>query len=322
MLAECDTLLMVGSGFPYTEFLPKEGQARGVQIDLMGRMLSLRYPMEVSLMGDSAETLRALRPLLQPKSDQSWRATIERKVADWWTEAEQRAMHEANPLNPQRVFWELSRRLPDDAMLSADSGSSTVWYARDLKLRTGMLATLSGTLATMGSAVPYALAAKLAYPDRPAIAVVGDGAMQMNGINALISVAHGWREWTDPRLIVLVLNNGDLNYVTWEQRVLEGDPRFAPSQDVPPFPYARYAELLGLKGIRVDAPDQVESAWDEALRADRPVVFEAIVDPDVPTLPPTLTPEHQQNLTKALASGDPDADGVRQQLHLEGYSTR
>jgi pyruvate dehydrogenase (quinone) len=217
------------------------------------------------------------------------------------------------------VFWELSSRLPDNALLAGDSGSSTVWYARDLRMRRGMRATLSGTLATMGSALPYALAAKLAYPDRPAFAIVGDGAMQMTGINALIPVANWWREWPDRRFIVLVLNNCDLNYVTWEQRVLEGDPRFDRSQDVPEFPYARYGEMLGLHGIRVDRAEHVASAWEEALAADRPVVFEAVVDPDVPTLPPELTPEHQEKLSRALQANDDRADGVRRQLGLEGY---
>ena len=320
MLAECDTLLMVGSGFPYTEFLPRQGTARGVQIDLDGRMLSLRYPMEVSLVGDSAATLSALLPLLHHQGDRAWREQIEQRTRAWWAEAEQRAMHESNPLNPQRVFWELSPRLPENVLLAGDSGSSTVWYARHLRLRRGMLATLSGTLATMGSALPYALAAKFAYPDRPALAIAGDGAMQMTGINALISLAQWWREWSDPRFVVLVMNNRDLNYVTWEQRVLEGDPRFDRSQDVADFPYARYAEMLGLRGLRVERPDQVAAAWDEALAADRPVVLEAIVDPDVPTLPPDLTPEHRQNLLQALAAGDRRADGVRRQLALEGYA--
>jgi pyruvate dehydrogenase (quinone) len=321
MLAQCDTLLMVGSGFPYTEFLPREGQARGVQIDLDGRMLGLRYPMEVELVGGSAETLRALLPMLRRKQERDWRTRVERSVRDWWQEAERRAMHEATPLNPQRVLWELSARLPADVMLAGDSGSSTVWYARDLRLRRGMLATLSGTLATMGSALPYALAAKLAYPNRPAIAIAGDGAMQMNGINALISVAQLWREWQDPRLVVLVLSNGDLNYVTWEQRVLEGEPRFDISQDVPEFPYARFGELLGLRGIRVERPDQVATAWDEALTAERPVVFEAVVDQDLPTLPPELMPEQAHTLMGALNKGDSRADGVRRQLALEGYPT-
>jgi pyruvate dehydrogenase (quinone) len=319
MLMECDTLLMVGSSFPYTEFLPKEGQARGVQIDLDGGMLSIRYPMEVNLVGDSAETLRALRPLLQRKQDRSWRQQIEQKVTAWWQELEQRAMHEADPLNPQRVFWELSRRLPDRSILAGDSGSSTVWFARDLRIRSGMLASLSGSLATMGSAIPYALAAKLAHPDRPVIATLGDGAMQMSGLNALITVAQRWRGWADPRLIVLVLNNRELSYVTWEQRAMEGEPKFAVSQDLPDFPYARYAELLGLKAIQVDSPEAVGPAWDEALAADRPVLFEAVTDPTTPTLPPELKPQQAEKIDAALAADDPDAEAVRRQLEQEGY---
>ncbi|HEV7447054.1 MAG TPA: thiamine pyrophosphate-requiring protein [Steroidobacteraceae bacterium] len=319
MFAECDTLLIVGSSFPYSEFLPKEGQARGVQIDLDGRNVGLRYPTEVNLVGDSAETLRLLQPLLRPKTERAWRQHVEQLVRDWWAEAERRALHEATPLNPQQVFWELSSRLPDNCMLAGDCGSSTVWYARDLKLRRGMLASLSGTLATMGSGLPYALAAKFAHPDRPAIAIVGDGAMQMNGLNSLLSVARYWSEWQDPRLIVLVLNNGDLNYVSWEQRVLEGDPRFSVSQDVPDFPYARYAELIGLKGIRVDKPGAVSTAWDEALAADRPVVYEAVVDPTVPTLPPDLMPEQREKLVRALGANDAEAPRIRHQLALEGY---
>jgi len=319
MLMECDTLLMVGSSFPYSEFLPPEGKARGVQIDVDGRMLSFRYPMEVNLLGDSAATLRALQPHLRRRTDHSWRQTIEGKVAAWWREAEERAMQPAEPLNPQLLFWELSRRLPDSCMLAGDSGSSTVWYARDLKIRRGMLASLSGTLATMGSAVPYAVAAKFAHPDRLAVALAGDGAMQMNGINQLITVAKYWRRWSDPRLIVLVLNNRDLNYVTWEQRAMEGDRKFSVSQNLPDFPYARYAELLGLKGIRVDAPDAVGPAWDEALAADRPVVVEAVTDPNVPTLPPQLKPEQVAKITAALRKGDADTSGVRQQMEREGY---
>jgi pyruvate dehydrogenase (quinone) len=319
MMGECDTLLMVGSRFPYTEFLPAEGQARGVQIDLDGTMLSLRYPMEVNLVGDSAETLRALLPYLEAKTDRSWRRSIEAKVAAWWQEAEARAMHEAEPLNPQRVFWELSPRLPDNCILAGDSGSSTVWFARAMKIRRGMLASLSGTLATMGSAIPYAVAAKLAYPDRPAIAISGDGAMQMSGLNMLITVAQRWRQWRDPRLIVLVLNNRDLNYVTWEQRVMEGNRKFPTSQDLLDVPYARYAELLGLKGIRVDAPDAVGPAWDEALASDRPILFEAVVDPNVPTFPPELTPEQVDKLRTALSQGDPDGPAVTRQAILEGY---
>ncbi len=319
MLAECDTLLMVGSGFPYTEFLPKEGQARGVQIDIDGGMLSVRYPMEVNLIGDSARTLRALRPLLQAKTDQTWRQQIAAKIAAWWQEAEERAMHEASPLNPQRVFWELSERLPENCILTADSGSATVWYARDLRLRRGMLASVSGTLATMGSALPYATAAKFVHPDRPVLAAVGDGAMQMSGFSALLDIARHWRRWSDPRLVVLVLNNRDLSYVTWEQRAMEGEPKFEASQAVPDFPYASFAELVGLRGLRVDRPDAVAEACQAAFAADRPVVLETVTDPNVPTLPPQLKPEQQKKLAQALDSGDPDADAVRRLLAVEGY---
>jgi len=310
MMQQCDTLLMIGSSFPYSEFLPKEGQARGVQIDIDGRMLSLRYPMEVNLTGDSAETLRALVPLLENKTDRSWRQEIEANIADWWQIVESRAMTAANPLNPQRVFWELSSRLPDNCILSADSGSGATWYARDVKIRRGMMASVSGGLATMGCGVPYAIAAKFAHPDRVAIALVGDGAMQMNGINELITVGKYWHQWSDPRLIVLVLNNRDLNMVTWEMRAISGNPKYAASQDIPDFPYARYAEMLGLKGIRIETPEAIGPAWDAALAADCPVVIEAYVDPDVPMLPPHLTAEEAKAFTAALLKGDPDTIGI------------
>jgi pyruvate dehydrogenase (quinone) len=257
MMSGCDTLLMIGSSFPYSEFLPKEGQARGVQIDLDGRMLSIRYPMEVNLMGDSAETLRALIPLLVRKKDTSWRKNLEKEIVEWWKVLEARAMQEADPINPQRVFWELSPRLPDNCIITSDSGSAANWFARDLKIRRGMLASLSGNLATMCPGVPYAIAAKFAFPNRVAIALVGDGAMQMMGNNELITISKYWKEWSDPRLVVLVLNNRDLNQVTWEQRVMQGDPKYEASQDIPDFPFARYAELLGLRGIRVETPDEI-----------------------------------------------------------------
>jgi len=313
LMAGCDTLLMVGSSFPYSEFLPEEGQARGVQIDIDGRMIGIRYPMEENLVGDSAETLRALIPLLEKKSDRSWREEVEKGVEGWWKVLGARAMNDADPLNPQRVFSELSPRLPDNCILSADSGSAANWFARDLRIRRGMMASLSGTLATMGPGVPYAIAAKFTHPDRVAIALVGDGAMQMNGINELITIAEYWERWTDPRLIVMVLNNRDLNQVTWEQRAMEGDPKFAAAQSVPDFPYARYAELVGLKGIRVDSPDEVGAAWDEALAADRPVVLEAVTDPEVPPLPPHITLEQAHALTSALVKGDPGARGIIRQ---------
>lgn len=310
LMTNCDTLLMVGSRFPYSEFLPEEGQARGVQIDLDGRMLSLRYPMEVNLEGDSVETLRALLPLLEQKKDLAWRYEIEHGVAEWWRVLEARAMNDANPINPQRVFWELSPRLPDDCILTSDSGSAANWYARDLKLRRGMMASLSGGLATMGPGVPYAIGAKFAFPERPVIALVGDGAMQMNGNGELVTIVKYWKEWRDPRLIVMVLNNRDLNQVTWEQRALAGDPKFEAAQNLPDFPYARYAEIIGLQGIRVTDPNAVGPAWDEALTANRPVVIEAYTDPDVPPLPPHIRFDQARAYMSALLKGDPDAMGI------------
>ena len=305
LMTGCDTLLMVGTSFPYSEFLPEEGKARGVQIDIDGRMLGIRYPTEANLVGDSAATLRALLPHLERKQDRSWREQVEQQVADWWRVIEERAMNEANPINPQRVFWELSQRLPDGCILTSDSGSAANWFARDLKVRRGMMASLSGNLATMGCGVPYAIAAKFVYPDRVAIALVGDGAMQMNGLAELVTVAKYWRRWTDPRLVVLVLNNRDLNQVTWEQRVMEGNPKFEASQDIPDLPYARFAEMMGLKGIRVEAADAIAPAWEEALAADRPVVLDVVTDPEVPPLPPHITFEQAKKFTLAVAKGDP-----------------
>jgi pyruvate dehydrogenase (quinone) len=307
LMMGCDTLLMVGSSFPYSEFLPEEGQARGVQIDLDGRMLGIRYPMEVNLVGDSASTLRALIPLLERKDDRSWQEEITREVGEWWKVMDRRAHLDADPLNPQRVFWELSQRLPDRAIITSDSGSAANWFARDLRLREGMMASLSGTLATMGCGVPYAIGAKFAYPDRPVIALVGDGAMQMNGNAELLTIAKYRDRWPDQRLIVLVLHNDDLNQVTWEQRAMAGDPKYEASQQLPDFPYARYAEMIGLRGIRVDDPGQVGAAWDEALSADRPVVLEAITDPEVPPLPPHITLEQAKAMSSALVHGDPSA---------------
>jgi pyruvate dehydrogenase (quinone) len=324
LMMECDTLLMVGTSFPYSEFLPPEGQARGVQIDIKPRMLGLRYPMEVNLCGDSRETLQALIPYLERKTDRGWREEIEKDVARWWEVVEGRAMTDADPINPQRVFWELSPRLPDRCIITSDSGSSANWFARNLKLRTGMMASLSGNLATMGPGVPYAIAAKFAHPDRPVIACVGDGAMQMNGLNGLITIEKYWKRWSNRQLIVLVLNNRDLNQVTWEQRVLAGDPKFEGSQNVPDFDYAAYAEMLGLKGITMRTPDEVAPGWEAALAADRPVVINAYTDAEVPPLPPHITFEQAKNYMTALFKGEPNAmHAVKQSMKgmVESYKS-
>lgn len=315
LMQDCDTLLVVGSSFPYGEFYPKAGQAKGVQIDIDGRLLSLRYPMDVNLKGDAKQTLAALIPLIERKVARAWQNRIVEDIEKWWKVVEGRAHTDGNSglLNPERVFWELSPKLPERCILSADSGTTANWYARDLKIRRGMMASGSGNLASMGAAVPYAVAAKLCFPDRVCIAVTGDGAMQMNGLNACITVAKYWREWSDPRWITLVLNNRDLNQVTWEQRIMMGDVRFVASQELPDFPYAAFADSIGLRGIRVERPEQLNEAWDLGLSSDRPVVVEAITDPDTPTLPPHITLKTARNFTETILRGDPNEAGIVKQ---------
>jgi len=304
MMNHCDTLLMVGTGFPYAEFLPEEGKARAVQIDIDPTMLGLRYPAEVNLHGDSAETLRLLLPLLEQKAG-DWRRHVESQVQDSWKLLEERALAPANPVNPQRVTWELSPQLPPDAIVTSDSGSCANWFARDLRVQRGQMYSLSGGLASMGAAVPYAIAAKFAHPDRPVIALVGDGAMQMNNMAELITVAKYWRLWKDPRWIVCVFNNQDLNQVTWEQRVMEGNPKFEATQQIPDVPYHKFAELIGLKGIYCDSGSEVATAWREAFASDRPVVLEFRTDPEVPPLPSHITLDQAKSFMSAIVKGDP-----------------
>jgi pyruvate dehydrogenase (quinone) len=309
LMKGCDTFLMIGSCFPYSEFLPDPGDARGVQIDIDGTMLSLRYPMEVSMVGDSAVTLRALLPLLEQKPASAWRRSIETGVAAWWKTLDERAMMPADPINPQRVFWELSKRLPENCIMTGDSGSVANWYARDIKMRRGMMGSLSGSLASLGAATPYAMAAKMAFPDRVVIAFIGDGAMQMNGLNVMITISKYWRQWSDPRLIVMVLNNRDLNQVTWEERIQLGVGKTESTQSIPDFPYHKYAELLGLKGIFVNDPEKLGATWDQALAADRPVILDCYTDPNVPPLPPHITLKDARNFMTMTAS-EPELGSV------------
>ena len=318
MMRHCDTLLTVGSSFPYTQFLPDFGQARGVQIDIDGSLIGMRYPYEVNLVGDAAATLRALIPLLQAKQDQSWREGIEAGVARWWQVMEAEAMVEADPVNPMLLFHELSRRRPGDAIVAADSGSAANWYARQLRFRGDVRGSLSGTLATMGPGVPYGIGAKFAAPGRPAIVFAGDGAMQMNGLAELITIARYWRDWDDPRLIIAILHNNDLNQVTWEMRAMEGAPKFTESQTLPEVDYAAFAASLGLAAVHVDKPDQVGPAWDSALAADRPSVLDVRTDPNVPPIPPHATFEQARDAAKALLKGDEDRTSVL----VEGIKTK
>lgn len=320
LMDQCDTLLMIGTNDPWTEFYPAPGQARGVQVDIDGRHLANRYPVEVGLVGDAAETLDRLLPLLEDKSSLPWRSDVVAQVERWHAIAEERAAADAHPLTPEYVVRALTPQLPANAQVSVDVGSVVYWYARHLTLPHGVQAHLSSTLASMGSGLPYGLAAKLAEPGRPVVALVGDGGMQMNGIAELITVASRRRDWDDPRFVVLVLNNRDLAEVTWEQRETEGDPRYDVSQSLPDFPYAGYADLLGLTGIRVEHGHEVEAAWERALAADRPVVLEAVVDPDVPLLPPFPAGEQKlENFRRALGQED---DGARARRLLDAQAAQ
>jgi pyruvate dehydrogenase (quinone) len=310
MMEDCDTLLMIGTGFPWAEFLPKTGQARGVQIDIDATMLGSRYPTEVNLHGESVETLRALLPLIDNKTDTHWRQHIEKGVKDWWELMDKRAHAPAKPVNPQRVVWELSPKLGPNAIITSDSGSCANWYARDLKVKRGQMMSLSGGLASMGAAVPYAIAAKFAHPDRPVIALVGDGAMQMNNMAELITVAKYYKTWTTPNWICCVWNNEDLNQVTWEQRVMEAMPRYDTTQSLPSVPYHKFAELIGLKGIYVDDPKDLSAAWDQALASPIPVVLEVKTDPEIPPLPPHISVDQAKAFMNTLQQGDPDEAGV------------
>jgi pyruvate dehydrogenase (quinone) len=313
LMKGCDTLLIVGSSFPYTQFLPEFGQARSVQIDIDAKFVGMRYPNEVNLIGDAAATLRALIPLLEQKDKGGWREQIESNVARWRETMDAEAMVEADPINPMRLFHECSDRLPQNAIVTADSGSAANWYARHLRFREQMRGSLSGTLATMGPGVPYGIGAKFACPDRPVIAFVGDGAMQMNGLAELITIKRYWPEWEDPRLIVAVLHNNDLNQVTWELRAMGGAPKFTESQTLPEVDYAGFARSLGLGGITVEHPEEIAGAWEQALAAAGPVVLDVRCDPNVPPIPPHATFEQAKATAEALIKGDEDATGVVKQ---------
>jgi len=307
MMRDCDTLLIVGSNVPYSQFLPDFGQARGIQIDIDGRLIGMRYPTEVNLIGEAKATLNALIPYLEPKTDRDWRGAIERNVEQWWSIIEEQSMLDADPVNPMRIVWELSEQVPDDAIIAADSGSAANWYARHLKMRGRMRGSLSGTLATMGPAVPYVIGAKFAHPDRPTIALVGDGAMQMNGLAELITIGRYWQQWDDPRCVVCVYHNNDLNQVTWELRAMGGAPKFEESQVLPDVSYAAFARGLGLEGIEVDKPDDLAPAWSSALNAGRPAILDVRCDPNVPPNPPHATFDQIKAMTEAVLKGDPDA---------------
>ncbi|MET9432258.1 thiamine pyrophosphate-requiring protein [Streptomyces sp. NPDC003036] len=310
LMQECDTLLTIGSSFPYSQFLPEYGQARAVQIDIDPHMAGMRYPYEVNLIGDAGATLRRLMPLLRRRKKRAWQEQVEKSVRRWEEVMERRAALSADPVNPEYVARALSPLLPDRSLLTSDSGSVANWYARHIRMRGDMRGSLSGTLATMGCGVPYAIGAKFAHPDRPVVALVGDGAMQMNGLAELITAAKYRHRWEDPRLVVGVWNNRDLNQVTWELRAMGDAPSFLPSQELPDVPYAAFAESIGLTGIRVEKPDEVVSAWEEALAANGPAVVEFVTDPSVPPIPPHATWQQMESTAAALLKGDAERGAV------------
>jgi pyruvate dehydrogenase (quinone) len=318
MMMDCDTLLTAGATFPYTQLMPPLDQARAVQIDIDPTMIGMRYPYEVNLVGDARATLRALIPQLQRKDDRGWQDKIRDDVAEWWRDMDAEAHVTADRVNPMLLFSEASPRQPDDSIVVADSGSAANWYARQIKMRGTMRGSLSGNLATMGPAVPYAIGAKWAHPGRPVIAFEGDGAMQMNGLAELITIRRYWETWRDPRLVVAVLHNDDLNQVTWEMRAMGGSPKLVESQRVPDVSYADFARSIGLNAVTVTEPGQVGEAWDQALAADRPTVIDCHTDPNIPPIPPHATLEQMENSAEALFKGDEDRWGVLK----EGIKTK
>jgi pyruvate dehydrogenase (quinone) len=307
LMRDCDTLLIVGSNFPYSQFLPEFGKARAVQIDVDGALIGMRYPTELNIVADAGATLRALLPLLAPRADAEWRTKVEQNVAEWWTTVERQSMVDADPVNPMRIVWEMSQLLPDDAIVTADSGSVANWYAKVLRMRRGMRGSLSGTLATMGAGVPYAIGAKFAHPDRPVVALMGDGAMQMNGMAELLTIGRYRDRWADQRLIVCVLHNNDLNQVTWELRAMGGAPKFEESQVLPDVSYADFATAVGITGITVREPDQLRPAWERAFAATGPTVIDVYCDPEVPPIPPHATLDEAVSMVESVLGGDPSA---------------
>ncbi|OHT68133.1 thiamine pyrophosphate-requiring protein [Mycobacteroides chelonae] len=313
LMRDCDTLLIVGSNFPYSQYLPEFGQARAIQIDSDGATVGMRYPTEINIVADARAGLAALIPLLQRKPDRAWREGIEDGVRRWWSVVEQQSMLSANAINPMRIVWELSSRLPGNAIVTADSGSSTTWYARCLRFGDDTRGSLSGTLATMGSAVPYGIGAKFAHPDRPVIALVGDGAMQMNGLNELLTIARYRDKWYDQPFIVCVFHNDDLNQVTWEMRAMAGAPKFEPSQSLPEVSYADLATTMGWNAITVREDDAVAPAWDRALATRGLTLLDMYCDPEVPPLPPHVDYEQVKNLGHAVLRGDPNTSHLLSQ---------
>jgi pyruvate dehydrogenase (quinone)/pyruvate oxidase len=312
-MADADTLLMVGTSFPYIEYLPRPGQARGVQIDIRPDKIGLRYPVEVGLVGDARLTLSALLPLLQRKGDNSFLKSKQEGMKGWLELMRERSTRRDKPIKPQVIAAAVSEELEDNAIISADSGTNTVWAAQHINLRKGMKFSLSGTLATMANGLPYAIAAQIAYPDRQCVAFVGDGGFNMLMAEFSTAVQYGL-----PIKVIIVKNNS-LGMIRWEQMAFLGNPEYA--IEFSPIDYAKFADACGGKGYSIREPDEVKSIMRMAMaEKKRPVLVEAYVDPFEPPMPPKVSMEFVSHMAESLARGQPYAGRIgltlfRDQMH-------
>jgi len=297
-LEDCDTLLIVGSSFPYIEFMPKPGQAKGVQIELDPKRIGLRYPVEIGLVGDSRNTLRELLPLLKHKEDRKFLQAAQAGMKDWWELMEKRATRQDKPMKPQVVAWELGKRLRNDAIVSCDSGTIATWWARHILARRGQMHTLSGNLATMAPGLPYTIAAQIAFPNRQCIAFVGDGGFSMLMADFVTAV-----KYKLPIKVVIIKNN-TLGQIKWEQMVFLGNPEYG--VDLQPIDFAAYAHACGGVGFSVEDPGDCGRAIEEFLAAPGPAILQAAVDPFEPPMPAKVKAEQALHFAESLARGEPN----------------
>jgi pyruvate dehydrogenase (quinone) len=298
----CDTLLMVGTSFPYIEFMPKPGQARGVQIDLDPTRIGLRYPVEVGLAGDSRRTLQALIPLLQRHDNRRFLETAQHGMKDWWALMEERGTRTDVPMKPEVVAWELGKRLRDDAIVCCDSGTIATWWARHIPVKRGQMYSLSGTLASMANGLPYAMAAQIAHPQRQVVLFVGDG-----GFSMLMAEFVNCVRDRLPIKVVIVKNNS-LGMIKWEQMVFLGNPEYG--CELQPIDFAAFARACGGTGFTVDDPQQCGVILDQAFAVDGPVIVEAVVDPYTPPMPPKVSVEQAGRFAQSLVKGQPNREKI------------
>jgi pyruvate dehydrogenase (quinone)/pyruvate oxidase len=298
VLEDCDTLLMVGTSFPYLEFMPKPGQAKGVQIDIDPKRISLRYPVDVGLVGDSKVVLQHLIPLLQRKDDRGFLKMAQAGMKDWWERMEKQATRMDKPMKPQVPAWELGKRLRSDAIVSCDSGTIATWWARHVPARKGQMHSLSGTLATMAPGLPYTLAAQVAYPNRQCVAFVGDGGFSMLMADFVTAVKYKLP------IKVVIIKNDTLGQIKWEQMVFLGNPEYG--VQLHPIDFAEFAHACGGVGFTVDDPKECGDVIDQFLNAPGPAILQAVVDPLEPPMPGKVKAEQALHFAESLARGEPN----------------